>query len=217
MCGVMTIIIIIVIFTPYFRLIADNLSHFYLVTNFSIFLYHFLITFLLFTNFYLPFSTFFLVLFFAFSPPAQCIERYSTYKKINPTATATELRDELERGQRAFASLKIKDIPLIKVGVEFSDLLLPIAIENCSIITEKTVKNTENNGENSKNSGENVNEKSLKTIGVLAWFCLRVRPSVCNKFPLYLKALYESDNEVVDEVAIKLWHTATGILRNNIL
>ena len=107
------------------------------------------------------------------------------------------------------------------MGVEFSDLLLPIAIENCSIITEKTVKNTENstennanntenNNKNSGNNSENINEKSLKTIGVLAWFCLRVRPSVCNKFPLYLKALYESDNEVVDEVAIKLWHTSTG-------
>ena len=31
-----------------------------------------------------------------------------------------------------------------------------------------------------------------------------------NKFPLYLKALYESDAEVVDEAAIKAWHTAAS-------
>jgi hypothetical protein len=31
-----------------------------------------------------------------------------------------------------------------------------------------------------------------------------------NKFPLYLKALYESDAEVVDEAAIKSWHTGAA-------
>ena len=35
----------------------------------------------------------------------------------------------------------------------------------------------------------------------------RIRPTVMNKFPLYLKALYESDAEIVDEAAIKAWHT----------
>ena len=38
----------------------------------------------------------------------------------------------------------------------------------------------------------------------------RIRPTVMNKFPLYLKALYESDAEVVDEAAIKSWHTGAA-------
>jgi hypothetical protein len=38
----------------------------------------------------------------------------------------------------------------------------------------------------------------------------RIRPTVMNKFPLYLKALYESDAEMVDEAAIKSWHTGAA-------
>ena len=51
---------------------------------------------------------------------------------------------------------------------------------------------------------------AFQAIGVLAWFCVKIRPSVLNKFPLYLKALYESDLELVDESAIKAWHTSAA-------
>ena len=105
-----------------------------------------------------------------------------------------EQRDELERLQRAFNSLKTKDIPIVKVGVDFTDALLPLAVEQCSVVNDPTHTSA---------------GKALAAIGVLAWFCTKIRPSVSNKFPLYLKALYESDNEVVDEVAIKAWHAAT--------
>ena len=74
----------------------------------------------------------------------------------------------------------------MNVGVDFSDALLPQAVGCCSLITGSA--------------------SALKAIGVLAWFCLRIRPSVLNKFPIYLKALYESDGEVVDEATIKAWH-----------
>ena len=137
-------------------------------------------------------SSFFFLLFFDYL--AQCIERYKNFKISKPASSSAEQRDELERLQRAFNSLKTKDISIVKVGVDFTDALLPLAVEQCSVVNDPTHTSA---------------GKALAAIGVLAWFCTKIRPSVSNKFPLYLKALYESDNEVVDEVAIKAWHAAT--------
>ena len=131
---------------------------------------------------------------------------------MKSSSSAAEQKEELERLQRGFNSLKTKDISLIKVGVDFTDALLPTAIEICSAVTD-----TDTNTAHTHKQGSN--SKALAAIGVLAWFCVKIRPSVLNKFPLYLKALYESDNEIVDEVVIKAWHAAVEgniIILNNL-
>ena len=180
----------------------------FFVSHLFIFFYPFLF---LFVYLYYFFNFHFLIFLF-FNLSAQCIERYKVFKLSKSSSSAAEQKEELERLQRGFNSLKTKDISLIKVGVDFTDALLPTAIEICSAVTD-----TDTNTAHTHKQGSN--SKALAAIGVLAWFCVKIRPSVLNKFPLYLKALYESDNEVVDEVVIKAWHAAVEgniIILNNL-
>eukprot|EP00596_Hydrurales_sp_CCMP1899_P009618 CAMPEP_0119034286 /NCGR_PEP_ID=MMETSP1177-20130426/1284_1 /TAXON_ID=2985 /ORGANISM="Ochromonas sp, Strain CCMP1899" /LENGTH=1580 /DNA_ID=CAMNT_0006991613 /DNA_START=41 /DNA_END=4783 /DNA_ORIENTATION=- len=127
------------------------------------------------------------------------IERFKSWRTANPTAAVTDINAELDRTARIFNTLSSKESPklgtssckLIRISVDYSDAGLPAIIETCSYV----------------GAGEGA---SLRIIGALAWFCLRLRPSVVNKFPMFLKGLYESDLEALDEATIKAWYTNTA-------
>lgn len=118
----------------------------------------------------------------------QAALRFKDVKTSTPAATPAQTTDLLAKVLRIFNSLKPIDGKLLRLAAEFTDAALPSAVIECSA---------------SRGS-------PMKIIGTLCWVCLRLRPAVANRFPLYLKAIYETDGEPVDEATIKAWHAGEG-------
>jgi len=118
----------------------------------------------------------------------QGVARFKEYKEGHATATPAEVNEALSKIVRVFNALKPVDGRLVRLAVEFTDAAVPAAVADCSAAAGKP----------------------LKVIGVLAWVVLRLRPAAEKRMPLYLKALYESDSEPVDEATIKAWYAGEG-------
>jgi eIF4-gamma/eIF5/eIF2-epsilon len=115
-------------------------------------------------------------------------DRFKEWRSSDAAASASEVTEQLSQIQRAFNSLKVGDCKLIRLGSEFKDDLVAPAVADSSA----------------------ARGSPLKVIGALAWVCLRMKPDISKKFPIYMKALYEMDNEPVDEATIKAWHACAA-------
>ena len=108
-----------------------------------------------------------------------------------PLPTAAQVSDLLFRTVGAFSSLRTdKDISLARLaGLDFKDTDVPLAIASCSYALHS----------------------SKHLIGLLLWFCLKLLPNLQAKFPVYLKALIEYEQQdLLEEKDIKEWSDCTA-------
>lgn len=115
--------------------------------------------------------------------------RLREWKQEHPAATAAQLAAQFERMASAFCSLRVEsDISLLRLGTDFKDANVPLAVASCSA---------------AKASPQHL-------IGLLLWVCMRLVPTAAAKFPLYLKALLEyEEQDLLEEAQVRLWATST--------
>ena len=106
----------------------------------------------------------------------QAIARFKEYKTLHPTATPAELTDNVGKIRSIFNSLKIADIKLIRLGVDWSDAGVPMAV-----------------ADSGPAQVQEPGSAKLRALGVLCWLCLRLRPTAASRFPLYLKGKWGYD------------------------